>query len=89
MSIKTIKADIAEVLGRLWRNCQYLAHTQKQLALIYRATPATGHRSRVQLRARQAALARDSRKQVYKFVSGTVFCKFVSGTVFFFRESRL
>ena len=61
MSIKTIKAEIAEVQGRLWRNRQYLAHTQKQLALIYRATPTTGHRSRTQLRALQAALARDSR----------------------------
>ena len=61
MSIKTIKAEMAEVQARLWRNRQYLAHTQKQLALIYRATPATGHRSRAQLRALQAALARDSR----------------------------
>ena len=57
MSIKTIKAEIAEVQGRLWRNRQYLAHTQKQLALIYRGTPATSHRSR----ALQAALDRDSR----------------------------
>jgi hypothetical protein len=61
MAIKTIKANIAEVQGRLWRNRQYLALTQKQLALIYRATPATSHRSRAQLRALQAAMNRDSR----------------------------
>jgi len=62
MSIKTIKAAITEVQARIWRNRQYRAHTQKQLALIYRATPATSHRSRTQLAALRAAIARDSRQ---------------------------
>lgn len=61
MSIKTLKAQITQLQAQIWRNREYLRHTQKQLALIYRATPATGHRSRAQLRALQAAIARDSR----------------------------
>ena len=61
MSIKTLKAQITQLQAQIWRNREYLRHTQKQLALIYRATPATGHRSRQQLRALRAAIARDSR----------------------------
>ena len=61
MSIKTLKAQITQLQAQIWRNRQYLRHTQKQLALIYRATPATGHRCRQQIRALQAAIARDSR----------------------------
>ncbi|MBC3899420.1 hypothetical protein GH811_07305 [Acetobacterium malicum] len=60
MSIKTIKANITRLQAQLWRNRQYLRHTQKQLALIARASPASGHRSRQQLRALKAAIARDS-----------------------------
>lgn len=60
MSIKTTKAAITRLQAQLWRNTQYLRHTQKQLALIDRAGPASGHRSRQQLRALQAAIARDS-----------------------------
>ncbi len=62
MSIKTIKADITELKARIWRHRQYLAHTHKQLASIYRATPATAHRSRSQLRTLRGAIARDSRR---------------------------
>ena len=57
MSIKTLKAQITQLQAQIWRNREYLRHTQKQLALIYRATPATGHRSRQQLRALRAAIA--------------------------------
>lgn len=62
MSIKTIKAEITELKARIWRHRQYLAHTQKQLAAIYRATPARAHRSRTQLRTLRAAIDRDSRR---------------------------
>ena len=61
MSIKTIKANITDLQARIWRNTQYLGHTQKQLSSIYRASPATAHRSRQQVRTLQAAIARDSR----------------------------
>lgn len=61
MSIKTIKANITQLQAQIWRNRQYLRHTQKQLALIYRATAATGFRSRAQIRTLQAAINRDSR----------------------------
>ncbi|PKM62051.1 MAG: hypothetical protein CVU99_00935 [Firmicutes bacterium HGW-Firmicutes-4] len=60
-SIKTIKASITDLQARIWRNTQYLGHTQKQLSSIYRASPATAHRSRQQVRTLQAAIARDSR----------------------------
>ncbi|OXS26521.1 MAG: hypothetical protein BI182_02085 [Acetobacterium sp. MES1] len=62
MSIKTIKAEITELKARIWRHRQYLAHTQKQLALIYRATPAPAHRSRTRLQTLRAAIDRDSRR---------------------------
>lgn len=62
MSIKTIKANITDLQARIWRHTQYLEHFQKQLALIYRATPATGRRSRAQITELQAAIDRDSRQ---------------------------
>ena len=62
MTITTIKAAITQLQSQIWRNNRYLAHSQKQLALIYRATPATGHRTRAQIKSLQAAIVRDSRQ---------------------------
>lgn len=62
MTIKTLKETITQTQAAIWRNTRYLAHYQKQLALIDRATPATGHRTRAQLRSLRETIARDSRR---------------------------
>lgn len=62
MTIKNIKAAITRLQDQIWRNTRYLAHSQKQLALIYQATPTTGHRTRAQIHALREAIARDSRE---------------------------
>ncbi len=62
MSIKAIKENISQLQARIWRNTQYLELHQKQLALIYRATPGIGRRSRAQIGQLRTAIARDSRE---------------------------
>lgn len=62
MSIKKIKANITVLQARIWRNTQYLEYAQKQLTLIYRATPATNRRSRAQIGQLRATIDRDSRQ---------------------------
>lgn len=62
MSIKTIKEQITRLQARLWRQRQYLAATQRQLALSQAVSPVASHRQHQQRRALQTAIARDSRE---------------------------
>lgn len=59
--MKALKNEITRLSGQIFRNTQYLKQYENQLALIYRSTPETAHRTRERIDRLTMQIEADSR----------------------------